>query len=125
MCIKWRYISLCTSIATHLDANNINKVVKKIYEKMGINWQGNSMNKCFHDLQYTYATRQFEQGGDVLTVSKLLGHRNVNTTIDTYVHILDDLKDAVADATDDFYRSIDADDRNTIGKNMAGLRLVK
>ncbi|SEA62504.1 type I secretion C-terminal target domain (VC_A0849 subclass) [Eubacterium aggregans] len=83
------------------------------------------MNKCFHDLQYTYATRQFEQGGDVLTVSKLLGHRNVNTTIDTYVHILDDLKDAVADATDDFYRSIDADDRNTIGKNMAGLRLVK
>ncbi len=114
-----------TSLATHLDANNVNKAVKKVYETMGINWEGNPNNKCFHDLRHTYATRQFEQGVDVLTVSKLLGHRNVNTTIETYIHILEHLKDAVADATDEFYQSQSVKCVDIVGKNLAGLRLIK
>ncbi|MGL6292282.1 MAG: hypothetical protein ACRC2P_02495, partial [Eubacterium aggregans] len=60
---------------------------------------------------------------DVLTVSKLLGHRNVNTTIETYIHILENLKDAVADATDKFYQSQSVKCINPVGRNLAGLRL--
>lgn len=92
-----------TPLGTYLDKSNVNKSVKKVYKKLGINWDGNPLNKCFHDLRHTYATRQFEMGVEPLTVSKLLGHSNLQTTLKTYIHVLDDLKDATADATDDFY----------------------
>lgn len=105
----------CTPLGTHLDTNNVNRDVKKVYEDLGINNVKGPFNKCFHDLRHTYATRQFEQGVEVLTVSKLLGHRDINTTLKTYIHVLDDLRDATADATDNFYEQM-AD--KMCGKNV-------
>lgn len=40
----------------------------------------------FHCLRHTFATRCIELGADVKTVSELLGHASVNTTMDLYVH---------------------------------------
>ncbi|MDR0886587.1 MAG: site-specific integrase [Clostridiales Family XIII bacterium] len=40
----------------------------------------------FHGLRHTFATDLIEQGADVKTVSELLGHANVNTTLNLYVH---------------------------------------
>ncbi|MDR0514577.1 MAG: site-specific integrase [Coriobacteriaceae bacterium] len=40
----------------------------------------------FHGLRHTFATRLVEAGADVKTVSELLGHASVNTTLDLYVH---------------------------------------
>lgn len=41
----------------------------------------------FHQLRHSYATRLLEQGVDVATVSRLLGHQDVRTTM-VYNHIL-------------------------------------
>ena len=40
----------------------------------------------FHDLRHTFATRCIELGVDVKTLSEILGHANVSTTLNTYVH---------------------------------------
>jgi len=40
----------------------------------------------FHMLRHTFATRCVESGMDVKTLSELLGHANVSTTLGVYVH---------------------------------------
>lgn len=40
----------------------------------------------FHGLRHTFATRLIEIGVDYKTVSELLGHSNVNITLNLYVH---------------------------------------
>lgn len=40
----------------------------------------------FHALRHTFATRCIEFGMDVKTLSEILGHSNVNITLNTYVH---------------------------------------
>lgn len=39
-----------------------------------------------HGLRHTFATLMIESKVDVKTVSSILGHRNVSTTLNTYVH---------------------------------------
>lgn len=40
----------------------------------------------FHGLRHTFATFCIENGADVKTTSVLLGHSNISTTLNTYVH---------------------------------------
>ncbi len=47
----------------------------------------NNVNKkSFHSLRHTFATKCINQGTDYKTVSEMLGHANVATTIDIYQH---------------------------------------
>lgn len=46
----------------------------------------------FHALRHTFATRCIELGFDVKTLSEILGHSNVNITMNRYVHPSMDLK---------------------------------
>jgi integrase len=43
-------------------------------------------NLKFHGLRHTFATRCIESQCDYKTVSVLLGHANVSTTLNLYVH---------------------------------------
>lgn len=43
-------------------------------------------NANFHLLRHTYDTVCIENGFDAKTVSELLGHSNVNITLNRYVH---------------------------------------
>jgi len=49
-----------------------------------------------HDLRDTFATRLIESGVNIVTVSKILGHSDINLTVRRYVHPDDSLKKAVA-----------------------------
>ena len=40
----------------------------------------------FHTLRHTFATRWMEKGFDVKTLSRVLGHADVSTTLNIYVH---------------------------------------
>lgn len=41
---------------------------------------------CFHSLRHTFASTCIQSGMDVKTLSEILGHSNVNTTLSYYVH---------------------------------------
>ena len=43
-------------------------------------------NHHFHALRHTFATRSIERGFDAKTLSEILGHRSVKTTLQLYVH---------------------------------------
>ena len=45
-----------------------------------------------HTLRHTYATRCFEAGVDIKAVSEQLGHKEVKTTYNFYVHLFEDTK---------------------------------
>lgn len=53
---------------------------KKVFQNFGLP----EIN--FHSLRHTFATRCVEVGVDVKSLSQMLGHSNVATTLNTYVH---------------------------------------
>ena len=67
-------------------SRNLQESLYKIYRKAGI--EGATM----HTLRHTYATRCFEAGVDIKAISEQLGHANVKTTYNIYVHLLDDTR---------------------------------
>ena len=52
----------------------------------------NLTEHSFHALRHTFATRCIESGFDIKTLSEVLGHTDVNITLNRYVHSSLDLK---------------------------------
>ena len=42
--------------------------------------------RCYHTLRHSYATRCIEKGIDIKSVSEMLGHADITTTLKLYVH---------------------------------------
>lgn len=70
---------------------------KKICAIIGVEYQG------MHSLRHTWATRALEAGVDVKTVSVMLGHKNVITTMNIYQDVLDTQKQSCADKLNDLF----------------------
>ena len=51
-----------------------------------------------HKLRSTYGTALYRQTGDIRLVADVLGHENINTTIDYYAAIEDEHKQKAANA---------------------------
>lgn len=73
---------------------NLQNSLYRIFAKCGI--EGATM----HTLRHTYATRCFEAGVDIKAISEQLGHANVKTTYNIYVHLLEDTKEKEIDKLD-------------------------
>lgn len=93
------FLVFCTSIGTHMDQNNSNKRIKKVYAKCGIE------NKRFYDLRHTYATRLFELGEAAKTVQMLMGHSDISETLNTYTTVLEKQKTLSANKLNNFYNN--------------------
>lgn len=52
----------------------------------------------FHDLRHLFASIQLKQGTPVGVVSKMMGHSNIQITLDLYSHLIDDTAQVAADA---------------------------
>lgn len=50
----------------------------------------------FHDLRHTFASRCINAGSDARTVADILGHANVEMTLNTYTHSTDERRRTVA-----------------------------
>lgn len=46
----------------------------------------------YHSLRHTHATLLIESGADIKDVQERLGHTNIQTTLQTYVHDTDTMK---------------------------------
>lgn len=78
-----------------MSVDSIENLVKK-YSKMVI------PNKKItpHKLRSTYGTALYRETGDIRLVADVLGHENINTTIDYYAAIEDEHKKRAANAVD-------------------------
>ncbi|WWU65256.1 site-specific integrase [Clostridium baratii] len=90
----------CNTFGNYLDSSRVRKEFKKILVDNQL-----SIRK-FHDLRHTFATRLFELGENPKTVQILLGHSNISTTLDTYTHVLNNVKENVSNKLNDLYLSM-------------------
>ena len=88
----------CNKYGKYLNARDIRADFKTILSENGIK------ARKFHNLRHTYATRLFEIGEEPKTVQKLLGHGKLSVTMDTYTHVLDDVKEKAVTKLDALFK---------------------
>lgn len=66
------------------------RIVKNINFDRKYNHKAEFPHCYMHALRHTFATRCIEQGIQPKTLQKILGHSNINTTMDLYVHVTHD-----------------------------------
>jgi len=75
---------------TAAEPRTIQRRFKRFMQRLGI------LGVHFHSLRHSFATRLLELGVDIKTVSVLLGHGSIKTTLDFYAHsLLDQQRSAV------------------------------
>ncbi|NOW86744.1 integrase [Clostridium beijerinckii] len=57
----------------------------------------------FHALRHTHATLLIFKGENIKVVSERLGHKSITETLDTYTHIMEDMKNNTADLLDNMF----------------------
>ena len=62
------------------DPRTLRQRFERVLKMLGIN------HHTFHALRHTFASKLIEMGIDPKTVSELLGHSDINTTLNLYVH---------------------------------------
>lgn len=82
-------------IGNTIDKNKPNRHFRAILEKLDIT------PIKFHSLRHTFATRLFEKNIPVKTVQSLLGHKDINTTMNIYTHVMKEQKEKAINILDD------------------------
>ena len=81
----------------YMDAKNLRVSYKRFLKRLNIPY------RTFHNLRHTYATKLFENGANILTVSRLLGHASIEITIKTYIHVIKRMKVKEVDTLNDIF----------------------
>lgn len=90
----------CREDGDFLDPDTVLWKYKQLSEKAQV-------KKCtFHALRHTFATRALESDVSPKVVSSILGHSSVQFTLDTYTHVLNDLKLNEIDKIDAYINSV-------------------
>ncbi|MFT8351165.1 tyrosine-type recombinase/integrase [Clostridium saccharoperbutylacetonicum] len=58
----------------------------------------------FHALRHTHATLLIFNGENIKVVSERLGHKSISETLDTYTHVMDDMRDNTAALLDNIFK---------------------
>ena len=77
-------------------------VYNKFLKKYGLE----QYNLNLHKYRHTFATMLLEDGVNPKVVQKLLGHKTIQITLDTYSHVLSEVYTAVAGTIDNIYENI-------------------
>ncbi|NFG22411.1 site-specific integrase [Clostridium botulinum] len=90
----------CDEYGNYLNRDKVTYQYKKLLKESKIK------TRKFHDLRHTYATRLFELGEQARTVQELLGHSDVSVTLNTYTHVLDDMKEKAVSKLDNLFNAM-------------------
>ena len=77
-----------------LDPAAVRKRLQTVLERAGCK------RLRFHDLRHTFATASLEHGMDIKTLSTIIGHVSSTTTLNTYTHVTDAMRQNAADKID-------------------------
>ena len=77
---------ILTGTDRYIEPRTMQNRFKKYIKESGIN------DANFHALRHTFATRCIEVGFEIKSLSEILGHANVNITLNRYVHSSFELK---------------------------------
>ncbi|MBM7872246.1 integrase [Clostridium pascui] len=91
----------CSQSGTPIDPKNFDRKFKNILKNAGLK----KIN--LHILRHTFATRLLELNEHPKVVQEILGHSNISITLDTYSHVLPEIKHNAAQKIDHLFASID------------------
>lgn len=85
---------ICTKGGNPMIPRNFRKEFYNLTEKIGL------PKIRFHDLRHTHATILIQQNVNVKLISERLGHADIETTLNTYSHVLPDMQKSVSEKLD-------------------------
>lgn len=71
-----------TDSCKYIDAKNLLRAWERTLKRAGVRY------RKLHNIRHTYATKLFEAGVPLITISKLLGHHSIEITARIYVHVM-------------------------------------
>lgn len=77
---------------------NVNSELKRILKR-----KFNITDITTHSLRHTFGTRCIESGMDAVVVQKLMGHRDIMVTLNTYTSVFDKFKEKEIDKVNKYY----------------------
>ncbi len=80
-----------TEFCNPLDGGNLRRAWERLLKRANVEHRG------MHSIRHTYATKLFEAGVPIKTVSDLLGHSDIKVTTDIYVHVMAEVKTDAAE----------------------------
>jgi integrase len=83
-----------SSVGTPLEPRNVNRRWDELRERAGLHWLR------LHDLRHGCATLMLAAGVPARTIMDVLGHSEIGVTMNTYTHVLMQLREDAADAID-------------------------
>ena len=87
--------------------STINNELQRIFEK-----EFNVTDISSHSLRHTFGTRCIESGMAPVVVQRLMGHKNIAVTLNTYTSVFDKFKESEIDKVNQYYLN-----ENLIGTN--------
>lgn len=90
----------CSLSGTPIDPKNFDRKFKSILKRAGLE----KIN--LHILRHTFATRMLELNEHPKVVQEILGHANISITLDTYSHVLPEIKHAAAQKIEHLFTDI-------------------
>ena len=83
-----------SSVGTPMSPRNLVRAFKALLKRAGL------PDIRFHDLRHSCASLLIAQGVDATVVRDVLGHADIQTTLNVYAHVFDEAKRHAADVMD-------------------------
>lgn len=90
----------CTSWGEKLDTRHLYRIHCQALEDAKI------PHTAFHNLRHTVATLLLQSGENLKVVQDMLGHADAETTMNTYAHVLEEMKQSAADKLESIFTEV-------------------